>query len=274
MRVKKKELILKKKQKILKEKIEIKKEQWINQTRINSTDEDSRLMKMRPEGSALGVKRKDWWNGYNPQNITEKQFVISTNISNNSNDTNELIPAIQKLEKQYWILPEKLLADAWYWTEQNYKYNEEKNIESHPKGTSFRAYIPHPEYSGANLDDLNYNKKDDTYKDKEWNIFKFKQYYWRINWEVKKGRPKKSDIQKPEDFTWKRYMTILENWKSKYLQIAKNLKEIFKRNDERLYSEEWKKIYKKRSWDVEVPFWNIKFNLWFTLKGHLVKDSI
>ena len=51
--------------------------------------------------------------------------------------------------------------------------------------------------------------------------------------------------------------------RKKYLQIAKNLKDIFKRNDERLYSEEWKKIYKKRSWDVEVPFWNIKFNLWF-----------
>jgi hypothetical protein len=238
--VKKKELIFRERQVILKKKIEKKKEQWINQTRINSTDEDSRLMKM---------KRKDWWNGYNPQNITENQFVISTNISNNSNDTNELIPSIKKLERQYWILPNKLLADSWYGTEQNYEYNEKMWIKS---------YIPHPEYRWTNIDHLIYDEKEDIYTDEKWNIFKFTQHFWRIKWEKQKWKASKS-----EDFTWKRYMAIFEDWKKKHLQVAKNLKEIFKRNDKRLYSEEWKEIYRKRSWDVEVPFWNIKFNLWF-----------
>lgn len=128
-----------------------------------------------------------------------------------------------------------------------------KNIET---------YIPHPNYSWANLDNFTYDKKEDIYKDKEWNIFKLKQYVWSLTWR-KRWRPKKWEILREEDFEAKLYMSILKDWKKKYLQIAKNLKTIFKKNDERLYSKEWKEIYKKRSWCVENVFWNIKMNLKF-----------
>jgi len=66
-----------------------------------------------------------------------------------------------------------------------------------------------------------------------------------------------------DKFEAKLYFTTLEDWKKKYIQIAKNLKKIFKENDDRLYSKEWKEIYKKISWDVENVFWNIKMNLKF-----------
>jgi transposase len=68
------------------------------------------------------MKKKDWWNWYNPQNVTEKQFIISTRVPNTANDTNELIPSLEKVEKQYWILPDSILADKWYGTEENYNY--------------------------------------------------------------------------------------------------------------------------------------------------------
>lgn len=115
-RDKKKKEIAEKKKKLeekkeeVKKEIQAKKDDWINQTRINDTDKDSRLMQM---------KRKDWWNWYNPQNTTENQFIISNTVPNSANDINELIPAIEKIEKQYWILPKKILADKWYWTEEN-----------------------------------------------------------------------------------------------------------------------------------------------------------
>jgi len=201
----------------------------------------------------MQMKRKDWWNWYNPQNLTENQFILTTTVPNSANDTNELIPVLKKFEEKYNQLPEKILADKWYGTEENYKYLEEKNIET---------YIPHPKHSWVDLENFTYDKKADTYKDKEWNIFKFKQFVWSLIWR-KKWRPKKWEISKEEDFEAKKYMSILSNWKKKYLQIAKNLKNIFKRNDDRLYSEEWKKIYKKRSWCVENVFWNIKANLKF-----------
>jgi hypothetical protein len=107
-----------------------------------------------------------------------------------------------------------------------------------------------------------YGTESDTYEDPEWNLFKFKQFVWSLTWRSR-WRPKKDEILKEEDFEAKLYFTTWENWKKKYLQIAKNLKNIFKENDDRLYSEEWKKIYKKRSWCVENVFWNIKMNLKF-----------
>jgi CRISPR/Cas system CSM-associated protein Csm2 small subunit len=89
-----------------------------------------------------------------------------------------------------------------------------------------------------------------------------KQFVWSLNGR-KRGRPKKGEILKEEDFEAKLYFSILEDGTKKYLQIAKNLKKIFKENNDRLYSETWKEIYKKRSGDVENVFWNIKMNLKF-----------
>jgi len=201
----------------------------------------------------MQMKKKDWWNWYNPQNVTEKQFIISTRVPNTSNDTNELIPSLEKIEKQYWIFPKNILADKWYWTEENYNYWKEKNITT---------YIPHQKNKWTHLNDYIYDVRNDTYTDKEWNIFKFKQFFWNLN-SNKKWRPEKDKKSKEEDFKGKKYISILKDWTKKYLKVSKNLKKIFKENDYRLYSKEWKEIYKKRSWDVENVFWNIKMNLKF-----------
>ena len=112
------------------------------------------------------MKRKDYANGYNCQIITENQFIIWNYISNNPWDTKDLIPSIEKLKENLKILPKNILADKWYASEENYEYLEKHNIKS---------YIPHPESNLTNLINYNYDKKTDTYKDIEWNIFKFKQ---------------------------------------------------------------------------------------------------
>jgi hypothetical protein len=160
---------------------------------------------------------------------------------------------MDKLEKNYGIVPKNILADKWYGTEKNYIYWKKKNITT---------YIPHPKQSWANLEEYKYDEKKDEYQDIEWNIFKFYQYSGSLKWR-KQWRPKKNEILKEEDFQAKKYVSIWKDWKKKYLQIAKNLKKIFKENDDRLYSEKWKEIYKKRSWYVENVFWNVKFKLKF-----------
>ena len=162
-----------------------------------------------------------------------------------------------KLEEKYLDKKiEKILADKWYWNEENYKYLEDKWILS---------YIPHPENNGKSLKDYVYDETNDTYEDKKWNIFKFKQYMWKLDWTWKRWRLKKEEQnnQKEEDYKAKLYFTKLENWEKSYLYVAKSLKEIYKRNDDRLYSQDWKEIYKKRWTCVEPVFGNIKFNLWF-----------
>lgn len=132
---------------------------------------------------------------------------------------------IDKLEdEEYWEenenhIPEELKTKKWRdkkrkEIEENYKYLENNNIKS---------YIPHPENNWNRLDNYIYNQKDDTYEDKEWNIFKFKQFMGIINWNATRWRPSKKEQRKSkvENYKAKLYFTKLENGKNKYLYIAK-----------------------------------------------------
>ena len=83
------------------------------------------------------------------------------------------------------------------------------------------------------------------------------------------GEIPKEYLNVKDEIKSKIYVTILESWIKKFLCISKNWQELCKRNDDRLYSEKWKEIYKKRSWCVENVFWNIKKNLWF--EGFLLR---
>lgn len=226
---------LEEKKELVKKEIEKKKKEWIEQTKINETDKDSRLMKM---------KRKDWWNWYNPQNITENQFVISTRVPNTANDTQELIPSLEKMQKQYWILPKNIGADAGYWTEESYKYAEKNNI---------KTYIPHVKIN-QNRENFIYNKEEDNYKDKEWNIYKFESYVYKEKWWKK---------VEWNEVKAKKYVRKLSNGRKRTIKIYEEYNRLCKNNDQRLYSEEWRKIYKRRWACVEPVFWNIKYNLWF-----------
>ena len=236
------------KKEMVKKEIANKQKDGIEQKRINTTDKDSRLMMM---------KKKDFANGYNPQILTENQIILTSIVSNSADDSNELIPIVNKLREKFKEKKiEKILADKWYGNEKNYEYLEKNTIE---------AYIPHPDTNGANLDDYIYNEEKDTYEDIQWNIFTFKQYIWKLNWSWKRGRPTKEEkkIQKKEDYKAKLYITKWKEGKNKFLYVNSHLKETYKKNDERLHSEKWKQIYKKRWTCVEPVFGNIKSNLWF-----------
>ena len=54
-----------------------------------------------------------------PQGLS---YVSASPEPNSSNDTNELIPVLKKINEKYKIFPAKILADKWYGTEKNYNY--------------------------------------------------------------------------------------------------------------------------------------------------------
>ena len=168
-------------------------------------------------------------------------------------DLDTLIPTLDKIKDKFNKTPKEILADKWYGSEENYIYLEKENIDS---------YIPHSERHKVKLENYIYDNNNDTFQDFEGNIYKFKQFVWSLKWR-KQWRPKKWEILKDEDFQAKLYISKQEVWKNKFLQITKNQKLVYKRNDDRLYSDEWKQLYKTRSNDVEAVFWNIKYNLWF-----------
>ena len=231
------------KQESVRQEIKRKAQEGIKMTRINSTDSDSRLVQM---------KRKDWWNGYNPQLATENQFIITTTINNAASDVRELIPVLKAIEKDYGVVPEKVLADKGYASEENYDYMKYQEID---------GYIPHSKIQ-QNLDGWKYSEKQDEYIDTEGNIYAFKQYSGsRIP--RKRWRPTLSEPTKESDFKTKVYQTKTKDRKSRFLQISKNWIDHCNAQDNKLSSEQGEELYKKRCHSVEPVFWNIKRNLKF-----------
>ena len=235
---------LKRKKKKLEKEIQKKKDEWISQKRINTTDPDCRLMKM---------KRKDWWVGYNPQILTENRFILSTRVPNTAEDTGELIPSLEKLKQQYDTFPKQQLADAGYSSEENYQFLEEKDIAS---------YIPHHK-AVVKLEDYSYDPTLNTYTDKIWKCYVFQQHVSKKQEWRKRGRPRKEEERAQENIIATLYKYVDKTGMKKYLYVNKNWLRLCRENDQRLYMEVWKKLYKKRSWCVENVFGNVKGNLWF-----------
>ena len=225
---------------VVKEIVE-KEKQGIKQEKINTTDKDSRLMQM---------KHKDFANWYNMQIMTENQIILTTSISNNACDVKELVPTLRTLKNEYNKMPEKLLADAWYSSWDNYEYLENEDVE---------WYIP--SYNDSpDLNKYKYNKENDIYKDKDGNIYILKQYVGLI-W---RWRAKKWEKLKEWEYKSKLYRTTLPNGSKKFLYIDERWCKYDKIFRERIGSKEWKNILSNRKIDVETVFANIKHNIKFS----------
>lgn len=214
------------------------------ETRLNLTDPDSKLMKM---------KRSDFANGYNVQIISENGLILNNSIFNSSSDQNTLIPSLEKLQGSL-TKPKILLADKGYSSEDNYLFCEQNNIN---------AYIP-PQSEQTDLTNYVYDEKKDIYTDRQGVVYYFKQHAKRRGDKVKY---KLTESPRYRHHLFK--MTVYEGvdevtQKKKYLSISSVWKEYIKQQKEKLSTSEGKEVYRQRGYDVEGVFANIKKNLRFT----------
>ena len=76
--------------------------------------------------------------GYNVQIGTENRYIVGFTIHPNPTDTKTMIPHLKHLEKRLGRLPENIVADAGYGSEENYEYLEEKNLEHQRKSCNIQ----------------------------------------------------------------------------------------------------------------------------------------
>ncbi len=99
----------------------------------SKTDQDATFMRMKEDAMLNGQLKP----GYNIQIGTENRYIVGFTIHPNPTDTKTMIPHLRHLEEKLGCLPENVIADAGYGSEENYEYLEEKNVGCYVKYNKF-----------------------------------------------------------------------------------------------------------------------------------------
>ena len=215
----------------------------------NLTDPDAKLMKMK-QGAGFA-------NAYNIQSVTENGIILSSSIFTTSADQGALVPAMEDFKAAHGTLPEKLLADKGYSSEDNYAFCEHAQID---------AYIP-PYQEATDLSGFRYDPRHDTYTDTHGRAYVFKQHVDRKDASLRIGRPRSVEAKRRSHHLYRRALYVhcdRRTGKKKYLQISPQWQTYVERQKKKLSSAAGKLLYKRRMYDVEGAFANIKKNLGFT----------
>lgn len=100
----------------------------------SKTDQDATFMRMKEDHMKNGQLKP----GYNVQMGTENQFIVGYSIHQKPVDTSCMKDHLETLEKILdGKLPENIIADAGYGSEENYEYLQEKELRSYVKYNTF-----------------------------------------------------------------------------------------------------------------------------------------
>ncbi|SFU57640.1 Transposase DDE domain-containing protein [Pustulibacterium marinum] len=226
---------------------------------MSKTDPDATFMRMKEDHMKNGQLKP----GYNLQASTNNQFIVHYSLAQTTADTTTLIDHLEGFEKAFEQTPETLTADAGYGSEENYQALEDKDIKAFVKYNYF-----HKEQKQAKAlvdkapfhpDKLHYNQQTDT-------------YYCPMGQPMNYIGEKQSKTTTGYLQTYHRYQAancqgctlrgICHQSKGNRI-IERNHKLIAykKQAKERLLSEQGITHRKRRCWEVEAVFGNIKQNM-------------
>jgi len=142
------------------EKYEQQEKQLGKRNSYSKTDPDATFMRMKEDHMLNGQLKP----GYNWQISTENQVILGYSIHQTTNDTTTLQSHMESLKETLGKMPDVLIADAGYGSEENYKYLDENDVEAFVKYQYF-----HKEQSKKWKDDpyrtenLTYDENEDSY---------------------------------------------------------------------------------------------------------------
>ncbi|UQX56930.1 IS1182 family transposase (plasmid) [Cytobacillus pseudoceanisediminis] len=240
----------------------------------SKTDCDATFMRMKDDYMQNGQLKA----GYNVQIATEGQFALAYDVFPNPTDTKTLIPFLNRIEKEFFSLPEHIVADAGYGSEQNYDdiltkrkrtplitYNhylneQKKKYQKDPFKTSNWAY----DEKSDTFTCPNEQKVTFRYHSTRTDKTGFQRQIKMYECEDCTGCPLRSLCTKAQEGTNRKVM-INEKWEQQKEYVKTKLSE-----------EEMARIYRQRKTDVEPVFGFLKANLGFTrfsLRGKSKVDN-
>jgi transposase len=127
---------------------------------ISKTDPDATFMRMKEDH----MRNSQLKPAYNFQITTQDQYILSYTLHQTPADTTTLTTHMESLEQTLGQMPEDLVADAGYGSQENYQYLEDNGVEAFVKFNYF-----HKEQSKKwkqdphRIENLHYNQQQDCY---------------------------------------------------------------------------------------------------------------
>jgi transposase len=232
----------------------------------SKTDPDATFMRMKEDHMLNGQLKP----AYNVQVSSSDQYIVDYSIHQATTDTSTFVSHMEQHKAQYGHHPDAVTADAGYGSEQNLQYLEGNNIEGYVKYSYFDK-----EQSSTHLDkhpfapsNLHYNKEKDCY------YCPMGQQMQNIGTYVKTtaaGFEQHLTRYQAADCTRCPLNGVCHKSKgNRIIEVNFNLNRLKAIAHQNLTSEKGIKHRKKRPWDVESVFGNIKSNHGFRrflLKG-------
>lgn len=127
----------------------------------SKTDHDATFMRMKEDHLNNGQLKP----GYNTQISTQDQIVTNYTIHQNAGDPTTLPEHVKSFEQQYDRVPDEIIADAAYGSEENYELLASKEIQAYVKYNSFDREQREGESSKSpfHRDKLYYNAEQDCF---------------------------------------------------------------------------------------------------------------
>lgn len=239
-----------------------------NRNSYSKTDPDATFMRMKEDYMKNGQLKP----GYNVQIATEGQYALAYDLFPNPTDTRTLKPFLDVIESSYFALPEYIVADAGYGSEENYV----DIIEN-------RQLTPLITYS-MYLKEQERKYKKDAFKTTNWDYDNTDDYYtcpngkrlifkYNSQRKDKNGFARNFKVYECEDCCncpYRSQCCKAKEGKSRKISINVKWEQQKEYIRTQLSDKKTSKIYKRRKIDVEPVFGFLKANLRFnrfTVRG-------
>lgn len=229
------------------------------------TDKDATFMRMKGERRGKAQPKP----GYNLQMGTEDQFVVGYSVHQWPGDFYCFIPHLERFKYLLGRLPEYVIADGGYGSEENYDYLERAEVEPYVK---YQIFHKEQTKKFKNNPFLIWNLEYDQEKDeficpagKRLIYLETSQQETKNGYVIERRHYECEDCQ---GFPLKAHCTQAAG--NRRIQVSFRLEELKKRARENLHSEKGKKLRSRRGVEVESVFGRLKWN-WgyrrFLLRG-------
>ena len=222
----------------------------------SKTDTDATFMRMKEDHMLNGQLKP----AYNVQISTSNQYIADYSIHQNTTDTTTLPVHLEQHERQYAELPEILTADAGYGSAENYQLLQQKGITAYVKHNQFdrRQNKNIQNKKPFSTDKLYYNKEKDCYYCP---MGQQMQHAGTTTRKTTTGFEQTFSIYKAGNCVGCPLRGVCHQGKgNRTIEVNHHLNTLKQQAEQRLLSETGIYHRKKRCWEVEPVFANIKNN--------------